>query len=143
MNNKHMIRRALISLLTLALLLAAPAALAQGTGSSDSNNQNPPDNPWYANSDGAYTVSLGTGALISLYPQTRGDQPLQNGEYAEGAQPPSARRDYKYQFFYGGSVESVYTNNVGSAIPGGSSELYSTSIEPYVALFLPTRTGRF
>src|SRR5262249_1964512 len=122
---------------------SAPADNNAQTVPSPSTVQAPPDNPWYANSDGAYTVSLGTGALISLYPQIRTDQSMSNGEYAEGAQPPSARRDYRYQFFYGGAIESVYTNNVGNTTPGASNELYSTAIEPYMALFVPTRTGRF
>ena len=171
MKNKHMINRALIFLMVVCLL-TVPAALAQNTSDSnsqaaptngnsqtaatDNNNNNntqtvpanssiqaPPDNPWYANSDGAYSVSLGTGQLISLYPQIRTDQSMTNGEYAEGAQPPSARRDYRYQFFYGGAIESVYTNNIGNTTPGVSNDLYSTAIEPYMALFMPTRTGRF
>jgi hypothetical protein len=158
MKNKRMINRALI-FLAMVCLLAGSAALAQNSSDSnsqaapannnsqaapaDNNNQAPPDNPWYANSDGAYTVSLGTGQLISLYPQIRSDQSISSGEYAEGAQPPSARRDYKYQFFYGGAVESVYTNNVGNITPGANNDLYSTSVEPYVAVFMPTRTGRF
>src|SRR5215472_6026560 len=167
MKNERMINRALI-FLAVVCLLAGPAALAQNSSDSnnqaapasnngqatpaDSNaqavpastsNQAPPDNPWYANSDGAYTVSLGTGQLISLYPQVRTDQPISNGEYAEGAQPPSARRDYQYQFFYGGAIESTYTNNIGNTIPGVTNNLYSTAVEPYVALFMPTRTGRF
>jgi hypothetical protein len=167
MKNKHMINRVL-TFLAMVCLLAGPAAFAQNSSDSntkaapadsntkaapadnnsqavpvDSSNQAPPDNPWYANSDGAYTVSLGTGQLISLYPQIRSDQSMSSGEYAEGAQPPSARRDYKYQFFYGGSVESVYTNNLSNITPGANNELYSTSIEPYVAVFMPTRTGRF
>lgn len=171
MKNKRMINRALI-FLAMACLLAGPAALAQNAPDSnnqaaptngnsqaapadnnsntntqavpvDSSTQAPPDNPWYANSDGAYSVSLGTGQLISLYPQMRTDQSMSNGEYAEGAQPPSARRDYRYQFFYGGAVESFYTNNIGNTTPGVSNDLYSTAIEPYVALFMPTHTGRF
>src|SRR5262249_22976675 len=73
----------------------------------------------------------------------RTDQSMSNGEYAEGAQPPSALRDYKYQFFYGGTIESVYTNNVGNPTPGASNELYSTAIEPYVAVFMPTHACRF
>lgn len=169
MKNKRMINRALI-FLAMAFLLAGPAALAQNasdsnnqapangnsqvpadnnsntntqTAPADSSTQAPADNPWYANSDGAYSVSLGTGQLISLYPQMRTDQSMSNGEYAEGAQPPSARRDYRYQFFYGGAVESFYTNNIGNTTPGVSNDLYSTAIEPYVALFMPTHTGRF
>lgn len=170
MKNKHMINRALI-FLTMVCLLAGPAALAQSTSDSnnqpappngnsqapadnnsntntqtvppDSSTQAPSDNPWYANTDGAYSVSLGTGQLISLYPQMRTDQSMSNGEYAEGSQPPSARRDYRYQFFYGGAIESVYTNNIGNTTPGVSNDLYSTAIEPYVAVFMPTHTGRF
>ena len=149
MKNKRMINRALI-FLAMACLLAGPAALAQDASENnnqaaptESNNQAPADNPWYANSDSAYSVSLGTGQLISLYPQVRSDQSVSNGEYAEGAQGSASQRGYKYQFFYGGAIESVYTNSVGGISTGGNSDTVSTSVEPYLALFLPTHTGRF
>src|SRR4029077_18883895 len=50
-------------------------------------------------------------------------------------------RDYKYQVFYGVSASSVYTNSIGGV--GVGSDLVSTSINPYLAVFMPTRTGRF
>ena len=98
--------------------------------------------PWYANSQGSYTVSLGTGQLISLVPQPRNDQTIPNGEYVEGEQAVALKsRDYKYQLFYGISASSVYTNSLGGV--GASTDLVSTSINPYLAVFMPTRTGRY
>src|SRR5579859_5114943 len=104
-----------------------------------------PDAPWYADTNGAYTVSLGTGALISLYPQPRSYQEAYNGEYAEGAQPPmiAARNDYRYQFFYGGTVTSAYRNDLTGLAPGSTTDAVSTSIQPYLAFFTPTKTGRY
>jgi hypothetical protein len=143
----NMNRTLRILIAALASLLAAPAALAQTQTQSQSDNhesEKPADNPWYADSDGAYTVSLGTGQLISLYPHVRNDQQIPSGEYADSGQPVMVRaRDYRYQFFYGGSVSSVYTNSVGGISTGGNTDLFSTSVNPYVALFMPTRTGRY
>ncbi|HET9836753.1 MAG TPA: hypothetical protein VFR84_00870 [Candidatus Angelobacter sp.] len=104
-----------------------------------------PDTPWYADTNGAYTVSLGTGALISLYPQPHSYQEAYNGEYAEGAQPPmiAARNDYRYQFFYGGTVTSAYRNDLTGLAPGSTTDAFSTSIQPYLAFFTPTKTGRY
>ena len=137
-----------------ALLLAMPCAFAQDTTAQNSTAQNTaadqnvpasepvPDQPWYANTDGAYSVSLGTGQLISLYPPVRNDQTIPNGEYVEGQQSVALKsQDYKYQMFYGVSAFSVYTNSIGNV--GTGSDLVSTSINPYVALFVPTRTGRY
>ncbi|HEY2497882.1 MAG TPA: hypothetical protein VGK24_12505 [Candidatus Angelobacter sp.] len=155
MNINQVIKRALLTLCAFALLICAPAVLAQTASDSSKSNssdataptqvttrESTPDAPWYANSDGAYTVSLGTGQLISLYPQPRNDQSIPNGEYVEGQQSVSLKsRDYKYQMFYGLSASSVYTNSIGGV--GTGSDLVSTSINPYLALFMPTRTGRF
>ena len=158
----------------LMLLLAIPASWAQSTPAggnqpdpnnaqagqtdtekkSDTSKPEPakaepekqnPEQPWYATTDGAYTVSLGTGALISLYPQPRSYQEAPNGEYAEGAQPPmiAARNDYRYQFFYGGSVYSAYRNDLSGLAPGTTTDAVSTSIQPYLAFFTPTKTGRY
>jgi hypothetical protein len=139
MKNFHMIHRALVALSVALVLLVAPAALAQNSG--DSGSQTASDNPWYANSDGAYTVSLGTGQLISLNPQVRGGQSSADGEYVAGEQSLSRSRDSKYQLFYGGSVYSVYTDSLGGL--GVDRRLFSTSIDPYVGLYVPTRTGRY
>jgi hypothetical protein len=144
-------KRTLLALIV-AALLAAPCAIAQTaaqTKSSDAADQKgsassepASDQPWYANSQGAYTVSLGTGQLISLYPQPRNDQTIPSGEYVEGQQSVSLKsKDYKYQMFYGLSASSIYTNSIGGL--GTGSDLVSTSINPYLALFVPTRTGRF
>jgi ABC-type oligopeptide transport system substrate-binding subunit len=147
-------KRFVIALPLIALWFAT-AALAQNASkkekekSSDTNEQKEvitqepaPSEPWYANSQGAYTVSLGTGQLISLYPQVRNDQTIPNGEYVEGQQSVSLKsKDYRYQMFYGLSASSVYTNSIGGV--NVNQDLLSTSVSPYVALFMPTRTGRF
>jgi hypothetical protein len=77
-----------------------------------------------------------------LYPPARNDQTIPNGEYVEGQQSVSLKsNDYKYQMFYGVSASSVYTNSIGGV--GTGSDLVSTSINPYLALFIPTQTGRY
>ena len=155
MNIHQVTKRALLSLSAFALLISAPAVLAQNSSdsgkdkSSDATAQSEvvtkddaPSAPWYANSDGAYSVSLGTGQLISLVPQPRNDQTIPNGEYVEGDQSVSLKsRDYKYQMSYGVSASSIYTNSIGGV--GVGSDLVSTSVNPYLAVFMPTRTGRF
>ena len=128
------------------MLMVVPSALAQDAAAADQKDvptSDPVSNqPWYANSDGAYSVSLGTGQLISLYPPARNDQTIPNGEYVEGQQSVSLKsRDYKYQMFYGVSASSIYTNSIGGL--GTGTDLVSTSINPYVALFIPTQTGRY
>jgi hypothetical protein len=132
--------------LCLAMLMVVPSVLAQDAAAADQKDlptSEPVSNqPWYANSDGAYSVSLGTGQLISLYPPARNDQTIPNGEYVEGQQSVSLKsNDYKYQMFYGVSASSVYTNSIGGV--GTGSDLVSTSINPYLALFIPTQTGRY
>jgi hypothetical protein len=161
---KHQIaKRALISVYALVLLMGLPSALAQSAsdaGKEKSSEQTAlkesdktaqkevvakdalPTQPWYANGEGAYTVSLGTGQLISLYPQPRNDQTIPSGEYIEGEQSVALKsRDYKYQLFYGASASTVYTDSLGGV--GATRELISTSINPYLAVFMPTRTGRY
>ncbi|MFL6386225.1 MAG: hypothetical protein ACJ71U_01945 [Terriglobales bacterium] len=131
--------------LCLAMLMVVPCAFAQDAAAADQKDASTSDSvpqPWYANSDGAYSVSLGTGQLISLYPPARNDQTIPNGEYVEGQQSVSLKsNDYKYQMFYGVSASSVYTNSIGGV--GTGSDLVSTSINPYLALFIPTQTGRY
>ncbi|MFL6310788.1 MAG: hypothetical protein ACJ71W_01675 [Terriglobales bacterium] len=129
----------------LAMLMVVPCAFAQDAAAPEQKDASTSDSvpqPWYANSDGAYSVSLGTGQLISLYPPARNDQTIPNGEYVEGQQSVSLKsNDYKYQMFYGVSASSVYTNSIGGV--GTGSDLVSTSINPYLALFIPTQTGRY
>jgi hypothetical protein len=131
--------------LCLAMLMVVPCAFAQDAAAAEQKDASTSDSvpqPWYANSDGAYSVSLGTGQLISLYPPARNDQTIPNGEYVEGQQSVSLKsNDYKYQMFYGVSASSVYTNSIGGV--GTGSDLVSTSINPYLALFIPTQTGRY
>jgi hypothetical protein len=141
----HISKLTLLALCS-AMLMVVPSALAQDAAAADQKDlptSEPVSNqPWYANSDGAYSVSLGTGQLISLYPPARNDQTIPNGEYVEGQQSVSLKsNDYKYQMFYGVSASSVYTNSIGGV--GTGSDLVSTSINPYLALFIPTQTGRY
>ena len=147
------ITKRILLALCAAMLVAMPSAFAQNADdnkTSDTVDQKDvvtPDQsasqPWYANSDGAYSVSLGTGQLISLYPPARNDQTIPNGEYVEGQQSVSLKsKDYKYQMFYGISASSIYTNSIGGLGTTGS-DLVSTSVNPYLALFVPTRTGRY
>ena len=129
-----------------AMLMVVPSAFAQDAATADqkdvSTSEPVANQPWYANTDGAYSVSLGTGQLISLYPPARNDQSIPNGEYVEGPQSVSLKsKDYKYQLFYGLSASSVYTNSIGNV--GTGSDLVSTSVNPYLALFVPTQTGRY
>ncbi len=156
-------KRALVFLFAF-MLIALSSALAQNTAdstrdkdkdqdkSSDTASQKDaavtkdttpaPAEPSYANGNGGYAVSLGTGQAISLYPQPRNDQTLPSGEYVEGQQSVSLKsRDYKYQLMYGLSASSVYTNSIGGV--GATSDVISTSISPYLAVFMPTRTGRY
>jgi hypothetical protein len=129
-----------------AMLMVAPSALAQDAPVADQKDvptsEPVASQPWYANTDGAYSVSLGTGQLISLYPPARNDQTIPSGEYVEGQQSVSLKsKDYKYQLFYGLSASSVYTNSIGGV--GTGSDLVSTSVDPYLALFVPTQSGRY
>lgn len=138
------ITKRILLALCAAMLVAVPSAFAQSAADQkDAATSDPvPNQPWYANSDGAYSVSLGTGQLISLYPPARNDQTIPSGEYVEGQQSVSLKsKDYKYQMFYGISASSIYTNSIGGL--GTGSDLVSTSINPYVALFVPTQTGRY
>lgn len=149
MKTLQIMKRALLILCAMLMALPAIAQTAAQSKSSDASDQKEtvapdtvPNQPWSADTQGAYTVSLGTGQLISLYPPARNDQTIPNGEYVEGQQSVSLKsRDYKYQLFYGISASSIYTNSIGGV--GVGSDLVSTSINPYLALFVPTRTGRF
>ena len=144
------VTRALLFLSATLFMMVLPAA-AQTVAQSESSgadrleavtSDSPSDQPWYANTQGAYSVSLGTGQLISLYPPARNDQTIPNGEYVEGQQSVSLKsKDYKYQLFYGVSASSIYTNSIGGL--GVGSDLVSTSVNPYLAVFVPTRTGRY
>ena len=136
------------SILVLAVSLLWLPAQAQTSGNStdqsSAGTQVPAESPWYSSTDEAQSVSLGTGQLISLYPRL--DQA--NGEYND-AGTGYIRRGYKYQLLYGTAVESVYTNTIGgvpSTAGGGTTvtstgDLYSTSVEPYIGISVPTRTG--
>src|ERR1051326_1504486 len=86
MKTQHISKPILLALCA-ALLLVVPCAFAQDTTAQNTTAQNAttqntsaqnttadqnvpayepaPDQPWYANTDGAYSVSLGTGQLRS------------------------------------------------------------------------------
>jgi hypothetical protein len=141
-----------MAVLVLVLLMVAPSAFTQSSPQAknavaadqkETLTADPASSePWYADTQGAYSVSLGTGQLISLYPHPRNDQTIPSGEYVEGDQAVSLKsKDYKYQMFYGVSASSIYTNSIGGV--GAGSDIVSTSINPYLAVFVPTRTGRF
>lgn len=134
MKNNYFVIKS-IALAGLLALLLAPAAIAQTTPN------NAPADPWHDNNNGSYTVSLGTGQLISLSPEVHSSQSTSNDEYVVSDPAMLFKHDYKYQFFYGGSVSSVYTNSLAN--PGSNSSLVSTSVDPYLAVFVPTRTGRY
>src|ERR1700743_2494562 len=162
MNMNLFTKRALISLFAFVLIGLSSALAQSATDNSNDKSSDPnaqktaddtrekdkssaststkdttqaPAQPWYANTDGAYTVSLGTGQVISLYPQPRNDQSLPNGEYVEGEQSVALKsKDYKYQLLYGLSATSVYTNSLGGI--GTTSDIVSTSINPYLAVFM-------
>jgi len=153
-------KRALVSLLAFALLVGVSAFAQTADDTSKDKNKDKssdttdsqtaqssvqdtaPGEPAYTNSNAGTAVSLGTGEAISLYPQPRNDQTLPNGEYVEGQQSVALKsKDYKYQLLYGLSASSVYTNSFGGI--GTTSDIVSTSINPYLAVFMPTRTSRY
>jgi hypothetical protein len=123
---------------------------ANNQSNSQSNNQNDNKESIFNssalnNSDDAYTVSLGTGQLITLSAKSPTDQSVsasvdEQGQGQPGEQTGYSRKNYKDQLFYGASVYSVYTNSV-AGLP--NKVLISTSIDPYLAVFIPTRTGRY
>ena len=159
-----------ITIVAFVLLAVCPVVFAQGSSSgssgnsqsstasngqsnSQSNNQNNNqsnnnesifNSSALNNSDDAYTVSLGTGQLLTLSAKSPTDQTISTDEPGEGGQQggvgENARKNYKDEIFYGASVYSVYTNSV-AGLP--NKDLISTSIDPYLALFIPTRTGRY
>ena len=153
-----------IVIVSFLLLAICPVVFAQGSSSGSNNNQsnsasngqsnnqnnsqsNNNENIFNSsalnNSDDAYTVSLGTGQLLTLSSKSPTDQTIsadEPGEGQQGGQGENVRKNYKDELFYGASVYSVYTNSV-AGLP--NKDLISTSVDPYLALFMPTRTGRY
>ena len=92
-----------------------------------------PEEPVRTNTD-SYAVSLGTGQIISMSGQS-GD-----GEFIAGKLSKSKAPQFKNQFFYGFSASSVYTDSFAGV---GQQSLHSTSVSPYLAVLVPTRTGSY
>ncbi|HSM85965.1 MAG TPA: hypothetical protein VLT16_07440 [Candidatus Limnocylindrales bacterium] len=129
-------RRALARLITACMLLAGCAAYAQSGDGSGDDQANPPQQPIRTNAN-SYAVSLGTGELISM----SGDNPAIETEFAPGTLARTKGADFKNLFFYGFSGSSVYTNNFAGV--GATRDLISTSLSPYLAVLVPTRTGSY
>jgi len=160
-----------LAIVSFLLLAMGPLAFAQGssTSSSSGNSQSSTSSNGQSNSqsnnqennqsnnkesifnssalnnsDDAYTVSLGTGQLLTLSAKSPTDQSISTDEPGDGqsggGQGENIKRNYRNELFYGASVYSVYTNSV-AGLP--NKDLISTSIDPYLALFIPTRTGRY
>jgi hypothetical protein len=92
-----------------------------------------PEEPVRTNTD-SYAVSLGTGQIISMSGQSA------DGEFVAGKLSKSKTAEFEKQFFYGLSASSVYTNSFAGV---GPQSLYSTSISPYLAVQVPTKTGSY
>ena len=86
-----------------------------------------------ANTD-SYVVSLGTGQIISMSGQSA------DGEFVAGKLSKSKTAEFREQFFYGLSASSVYINSYAGV---GHQSLFSTSVSPYLAVQVPTKTGSY
>lgn len=120
------------TLLSVLLLVAVPWACAQdspgGNGNNDANNNSrPAPNPL----DQSYSASLNSGQAIPLTP---GASAQQN----PGGQTSFAPELHS-QFFYGGSLSTVYvdTYNTTTTVEHDVSGV----ISPYFGVYLPTHTG--
>lgn len=142
-------KRALISAVLACMLLSSPLPAAAQSGSGNTQDQTTtsqeqpatkqddqtkvPEEPVRTNTD-SYAVSLGTGQIISMSGQS-GD-----GEFVVGKLAKSKAAEFKNQFFYGVSASSVYTNSFAGV---GPQDLHSTSVSPYLAIQVPTKTGSY
>jgi hypothetical protein len=104
----------------------------QQTGKPDDQTR-VPEEPVRANTD-SYAVSLGTGQIISMSGQSA------DGEFVLGTLGKSKASEFRSQFFYGVSAASVYTNSFAGV---GTQSLHSTSVSPYLAVLVPTKTGSY
>jgi hypothetical protein len=142
-----------IALCLLCLLLAAGLrAAAQDQPSTSSSPQNeskpdvPPEAPVRPNTD-SYAVSLGTGQVISLSGDQQGpgnaasgETPVSLAEYADGLRVKTAGNPFRKQFFYGSSVSGFHSNGYGGV---ANTDVTSTTINPYLGLLVPTKTGSY
>jgi hypothetical protein len=149
--NKHLNKWALISAVVGCVLLCAPLSATAQSGSDNKqsdqtaaqNSQTSkqddqtkvPEEPVRTNTD-SYAVSLGTGQIISMSGQSA------DGEFVAGKLSKSKTAEFRDQFFYGVSASSVYTNSFAGAGVGQQS-LHSTSVSPYLAVLVPTKTGSY
>jgi hypothetical protein len=148
----------LIALASLSMIVAAaPAAMAQdaqpsptpaaqNASQSGSKPDVPPETPVRPNTD-SYTVSLGTGQVISLSGDqqgpgnaTSGETPVSLAEYADGLRVKTAGNDFRNQFFYGSSVSGFYTNGFNGT---NYTNVMSSSVDPYMGVLIPTKTGSY
>ncbi len=147
--SKHLNKRALISAVVGCILLCASLSATAQSGSDNKQQdqtaaQDPqtnkkddqtkvPEEPVRANTD-SYVVSLGTGQIISMSGQSA------DGEFVAGKLSKSKTAEFREQFFYGLSASSVYINSYAGV---GPQSLFSTSISPYLAVQVPTKTGSY
>lgn len=139
-------------LLATLLILASCVAQAQSPARTPSPTPSPtpaaapasedqtrvPEVAERSNAD-SYAVSLGTGELINM----NGDQSVETmslAEYAVSLRARPKQSNLKNLFFYGLSASSVYTNSFAGL---GVRDLVSTSVNPYLAALVPTKTGSF
>jgi hypothetical protein len=92
-----------------------------------------PEEPVRTNTD-SYAVSLGTGQIISMSGQSA------DTEFVVGKLGKSKTPELQNQFFYGISASSVYTNSFAGV---GQQDVHSTSVTPYLAILVPTKTGSY
>jgi hypothetical protein len=124
-----------------------PSPSAAQTGAQNGGKPDaPPETPVRPNTD-SYAVSLGTGQLINLTGDQQGtgnagsaEPPASLAEYADGLVVKTAGQDLRNQFFYGSSVSGFYTNGFSGT---RYNKVYSSSIDPYLGVLIPTKTGSF
>jgi hypothetical protein len=123
----------------LAAALSSPIAHSQnqqGTGTNNTSDS-PPTNSKQETSpnDQAYTISLGTGQVITMGPQSADDPVL-----VDGLPLSRDQRSKKDEVFYGTIASTLYANS----FPGlATSTLITTSFSPYIGVVVPTKTGSF
>jgi hypothetical protein len=111
---------------------AAPGQQTSDQQASGSQSQ-VPEEPVRTNTD-SYAVSLGTGQIISMSGQSA------DTEFVVGKLGKTRTPEFKNQFFYGISASSVYINSFAGV---GQQDVHSTSVTPYLAILVPTKTGSY
>lgn len=128
------------------LLALLPARAQDSPSSSTSGNQEKPAEAPARPDANSYAVSLGTGELINMSGgqapgnASSGEPPSSLTEYDDASLVSLRRREFNNQFLYGLSVASAYvTADSGPGVSG--QEL--TTLVPYLALLVPTKTGGY